>query len=130
MLELLLTISILISETSWKSHPAEFTVWLGLNLTALQTKTETCAKSVDPDEMAHSVTDFYLKPLTDTTDVSKYRDGIVHVRNFGVKVLMAHQVKLFKYMGNKTKVPTRSPFLEKRILKSFTIYRYGGIFVM
>ena len=50
-------------------------------------KTDACANSVDPDEMAHqklhcySVTDFLLKPLFATMDMSKFRDGRFHVIN-------------------------------------------------
>ena len=60
---------------------------------SIQTNTGTFANSVDPDETARDepshldlhylpyVIDFLLKCLFATTDVSKFRDGRVHIRN-------------------------------------------------
>ena len=51
---------------------------------AWQTKTDTCANSVVPDQTArliriyivcHSVVDFRLKPLFASMDMSKFKDG-------------------------------------------------------
>ena len=70
----------------------------------LQTKTDTSANSVDLDETAHmsrliriytichSVFDFRLKPLFASMDVTKFKDGKVHVRNSGVKELMKFSI--------------------------------------
>ena len=63
-----------------------------LTLSSLQTNTDTFANSAYPepshqDLHCNSVLDFWLKPLFATMDVSKIRDGRVHVRNPGVKGL-------------------------------------------
>ena len=69
------------------------------NLSSQQTTTDTCANSVDPDEIPHKEPshqnlhclpfhfDFRLKPLFASVDVSKFKDGRVHFRNLGVKGL-------------------------------------------
>ena len=63
----------------------------------LKTKTDTFTNSVNPDETAryepshqdvHCLTcrtDYLLKPLLATMDVSKFRDGNVHLGNSKVK---------------------------------------------
>ena len=70
--------------------------WTCLILSFLQTNTDTCANSVDPDEKRlvtsqdlHylPVTDFRQKPFFARMDVSKFSDGIIHLRNSGVKEL-------------------------------------------
>ena len=68
----------------------------GLTLSALQTKTDTFANSVDPDEMAHNEPSqqdlhclpFWLASPYETVDMSKFKAGRVHLRNLGVKGLM------------------------------------------
>ena len=52
---------------------------LTLTLSALQTKTDTYANSVDPDEMAHN------KTLFAVMNMPKFKDGRIHFRNLGVK---------------------------------------------
>ena len=80
-----------------------FKVWTLLIYSALQTKTDICANSIDPDEMAciimssfiriymvcHSTYHFNLKPLFSSVDKSKFKDGRVHFRNSGMKGLKA-----------------------------------------
>ena len=76
--------------------------WLDLNsnnqktLLSLQTNTDTCVNSADPDEMPYNEPShqnqhclpfcywFWLKPLFATMNVSKFRDGRVHVRNLRI----------------------------------------------
>ena len=70
-----------------------------LNLTALQTKIDICANSVDPDvttrkEPSHQDLTVYqsgfcfrLKPLFASVDVSKFKNGTAHFRNSGLKGL-------------------------------------------
>ena len=60
---------------------------VALTLSAQQTKTDTCAKRVDLDEMAHNepshqalhclqcVFDFRLKPLFASVNMSTFKDG-------------------------------------------------------
>ena len=76
------------------------TNWPWLTLSAQQTKTDTCANSVDPDETARNgpshqdlhylpfgFFDYTLKPLFEAVDMSKFKDGRVHYRNSGMKGL-------------------------------------------
>ena len=80
----------------------------------MQTKTDTCANSVDPDKTAHnepSHQDLHclpfclffcllfcvlitLKPLFEAVDMSKFKDGRVHIRNSGVKGLNKSTLKV------------------------------------
>ena len=70
-----------------------------LTITTWQTKTDTSANRVDPDEMTRNkpsyqdlhclpyCLDFRRKTLFASMDISKFKDGIVHFRNRGVKGL-------------------------------------------
>ena len=53
------------------------------------TKTDTCANRVNPDVTVHSVFDFRLKPILPSVDMSKFKDGSVHIRNSGMKELIS-----------------------------------------
>ena len=68
-----------------------------LNLPVQQTKTDAYPNSVDPDEMAcnewshqdlHCLPFFFcvlwLKPLFASVDMSKFKDGRIHFRNWGM----------------------------------------------
>ena len=73
----------------------------GVILSDWQTKTDTYANSVDPDETAHVASgsirlailffDLRLKPLFSSTDMSIVKDGRVHFRNSGTKGLHTEQ---------------------------------------
>ena len=41
--------------------------------------------------VCHSVFDFRLKPLFASVNMSKFKDGRVHFRNFGMKGLTSHE---------------------------------------
>ena len=72
---------------------------LALTLSALQTKTDTFANGIDPDEMAHnepSHQDLHFLPFCSwiltgtpfaTVDMSKFKAGRGHFRNLRVKEL-------------------------------------------
>ena len=73
-----------------------------LILSARQTKTITCANSVDPDEMAHNelshqdlhcspfCLDFRLKQVFALVVMFKFKIGRVHFINSGMKGLRNH----------------------------------------
>ena len=71
-------------------------MWKPLTLSVRQTKTDTCAFNVVPDETARDDQDvhclllffnFSLKPLFAPLDMFKFNDGRVHFRNAGIKEL-------------------------------------------
>ena len=81
-----------------------------LALSARQTKTSTCANSVDPDETAlndtvcHFVFDFRLRPIFASVGKSKFKNGRVHFINSGMKGLIVNcKIKTNLYPRNAFK---------------------------
>ena len=58
-----------------------------INTDTLQTVQIQMRRIVTIYTVCHSVTDFWLKSLFATMNVSKFSDGKVHVRNLGIKEL-------------------------------------------
>ena len=73
----------------------------GLTLSARQTKSDTCANSVDSDEMA-------------CNDMSKFKDGRVHYRNAGMKELNSHTDGTIIYSLTLVLLNPDIPFLCKQ----------------
>ena len=94
ILIVLYTVKVKLEDNVWT--PKSIDIFL-LALSVLQTKTNTCANSVDQDEMAHNEPShldlhclsfyFRLKPLFASMDKSKFKKKRVHFRNSGMNVL-------------------------------------------
>ena len=99
-----------------KFWPASLSCPVMITLPALQTKIDTCANSVDPDETAHNEPShqdlhclplsigFWLATLFAIMDLSSFNDGNVHFINLGWKLDTLGRFSTF-YWGDNFWLP-------------------------